>query len=89
MFWGERVLARLLFFLCLSIAVGLGLLIVFAPWMPLTPNDDFSNRAYQLFAEDSIVRKTALVSAVGLWVTAVVFFRVPRRIRFSGQRRND
>lgn len=61
----------LLFYLTLCCALMLGVLVLAAPliW------EEDENRFLQVFARDSTVRRTALASAVGLAVTAFVFFR--------------
>jgi hypothetical protein len=62
-------LSRFLFFLTLALALGLALLVMAAPWA------EEQEPWLMLFAHDAVVRRTALVSAAGLAVTAMVFFR--------------
>ena len=62
-------LSRFLFFLTLALAFGLAALVVATPWT------EEQEPWLMLFAHDAIVRRTALVSAAGLAVTAMVFFR--------------
>jgi len=67
-------LGRLLFHGTLLAALFLGGLVVFAPSLPVA-TDSLWRRVVLTFAEDSIVRRTALAGAAGLFVTAIVFFR--------------
>lgn len=64
-------LPRLLYWLTLLAAAGLMLLVWLAPSLPT------SVRLLELFATDAVVRQTALASAIGLTVTALVFFKQP------------
>jgi hypothetical protein len=61
----------MLFAACLLVAAGLVLLVVLMPflidYLPVAP--------LVLFAEDTTIRRTAIVGAVGLTVTAFVFLR--------------
>jgi len=66
-FW----LPRLLFVTTLGLAGALAAIVLCAPWLA----DDHQPGLLSLFAKDAIVRRTALASAVGLLVTAFVFFR--------------
>lgn len=68
----EFVLTHVLFAATLLLAAALGGLVLIAPWLLAREPD---SRLCQLFAQDSTVRRTALASAVGLVVTAFVFFR--------------
>src|SRR5438552_1532908 len=73
---GERMspkplLPRLLFALVCLLALALLGLLLAAPWI------DSSSRLLALFARDETVRRTTLASALGLIVTASVFFRAP------------
>jgi len=65
-------LPRLLWLVSQSIALCLAGAVLLAP----TLLQDNSPRLMVLFARDTVVRRTALVGAVGLAVTAAVFFRV-------------
>jgi hypothetical protein len=70
-------LPRWLFRLTLLVAMGLVGLVLVAPMCddePGRPNSDWA-RLLALFAHDLAVRQSALASAVGLYVTAFVFFR--------------
>ena len=87
--WGQQIATRFCFASAVALAASLGLLLVAAPWLPTTGSMDLANRIVLLFAEDSIVRRSAVVSALGLWVTAVVFFRDPRRFPFHRRRASD
>ena len=62
-------LPRLLFALTLAAAAALAAVVLIAPWLHDPP------RLLGLFAHDTTVRRTALASALGLTVTACVFFR--------------
>jgi len=63
---------RFLFWLGLSLAASLFALVLLAPLL-----DDGNLRLLTLFARDAVVRRTTLASAIGLAVTACVFFRAP------------
>jgi hypothetical protein len=49
--------------------------ILFTSCCEVSPGDSLWQRALWLFAYDPTVRKTAVVCGVGLWLTAVIFFR--------------
>jgi hypothetical protein len=66
-FW----LPRFLFMATLGLAGALAAVVIFAPCIA----SDHPPEILTLFAKDAIVRRTALASAVGLVVTAFVFFR--------------
>jgi hypothetical protein len=66
-FW----LPRLLFLATLGVAGALSGIVLLAPWLA----DNFHSSLFTMFAKDAIVRRTSLGSAVGLVVTAFVFFR--------------
>lgn len=64
---------RLLFGLAVGAALLLLLFVLAAPWL-----DDGTHEAHDavaLFARDAALRRTSVASAVGLLVTACVFFR--------------
>src|ERR1700687_4441328 len=65
-FW----LPRLLFLLTLGSALALAGIVILAPWLA----EENQPGLLALFAMDAIVRRTTLASAVGLVVTAFVFF---------------
>lgn len=67
-------LPRLLFRLTLAISAALLGLVVLCPWL----HRDGTSRLVTLFAHDTALRRTTVASAVGLAVTAFVFFRSPR-----------
>jgi hypothetical protein len=72
-------LPRLLFRVTLVAAAGLLILVLGAPVL----HPHVSSRFVATFAQDSTLRRTALASAIGLTVTACVFFRsapVPTRV---------
>jgi hypothetical protein len=71
-------LARWLFRLTCGLAGLLVLAVVGAPWVEgWLGNTAGWGRVLRLFAEDVAVRRTSLASALGLVVTAFVFFRPP------------
>jgi len=70
-------LPRLLFWLVCLTALSLAGLVAFAPWLKDLPSGEGARPTLRLFAEDAALRKTALASALGLLVTACVFFRQP------------
>ena len=67
-----------LFLITLAVALGLGLVVLLAPLL----DADDAPRLVGLFARDWALRRTALASAAGLFVTAFVFF-APRPARPS------
>ena len=84
----NAMLPRFLFCVTVGSAAGLFLLVIVAPWLDNT----FSGprgwlRLVALFAHDATLRRTALASALGLLVTAFVFFRRPRLPRRLSPRR--
>ena len=66
-FW----LPRILFALTVGLAAILVIFVLLAPWLA----DTVQGGLFALFAHDAVVRRTTLASAVGLLVTAFVFFR--------------
>lgn len=72
-------LTRLLFISNLLLAAALFLSVMLAPLV-------FGGEAIDqptllgLFAQDMLVRRTALTAAIGLTVTACIFFRRPSRL---------
>jgi hypothetical protein len=68
-------LPRLLFWLVCGLAGGLVVLVLLAPLLEgrLTTG----GRVLYLFAHDATLRRTSLSSALGLVVTAYVFFQAP------------
>jgi hypothetical protein len=77
----EAVVSRLLFGLACATAAGLLGLVLVAPL--LAPGPVWLG----LFAHDAAVRRTAVASALGLLVTASVFFRPPSNGSSRRQRR--
>ncbi len=67
------LLPRVCWWLGMACAAGLVSLVFLAPLI-----DDGDFRWLTLFAHDAAVRRTALASAIGLIVTASVFFKAPR-----------
>jgi len=63
-------LPRVCFLGAVALALALVAVVVAAPW--LAPSDSY---VFALFAHNSGVRGAAIASAVGLLVTACVFFR--------------
>jgi hypothetical protein len=70
---------RLLFWIALLMAVVLSGLVLVGSVISVTPSSDVATRVFSLFAHDATVRQCALAAAVGLIVTACVFFRSPQR----------
>jgi hypothetical protein len=68
------MIPRLLFWLASALSVVLIVLVIVAPLV-----DNGEARPLALFAHDPALRRTAVASAVGLLVTACVFFRPPPR----------
>jgi len=68
--WFAWLLYRLLWF----VALGMILIVIVAPWV----ENRLSSRVLAVFARDVTLRRTAVASALGLIVTACVFFRTPR-----------
>jgi hypothetical protein len=71
----NRWFRRWLYRLTLTVAAALGGFVLAAPFLGATPGPDLGMMACFLFAHDDLLRKTAVVCALGLWITAVVFFR--------------
>ncbi len=75
----EVWLPRALFTLTVALSAALLAAVLLAPWV-----DDGTSapggweRLVAVFARDAVVRRTAAFSALGLLVTAFVFFRPPR-----------
>ena len=75
----SRFISYLLFFLTVVAAVSLAGLVLTAPWLTdIHTEPPIWERLFRLFADDATVRRTALASALGLFVTAWVFFRPAR-----------
>jgi hypothetical protein len=69
-------LARLLFRLTVGTSLLLLLLVFLAPLLDNgTSSPDGWRRVAALFAQDATLRRTAIASALGMLVTAGVFFR--------------
>jgi hypothetical protein len=80
------VFPRLLFLLTVLLAVVLAAMVLVSPSLDVNPQDhDAGSRLLAVFAQDAMVRRTALASAAGLLVTAFVFFR-PQRGRAGDAR---
>lgn len=73
---------RWLYRLTLLLAAGLGGLVLIAPHCGFLPGPDTLDRIAWLFAHDDLLRKISVVSAVGLWLTAILFFR-PRSYDYN------
>lgn len=73
---------RWLFRLSVLLAGALAGMVIFAPYCGFPRSAELLPRVGWLFAHDDLLRKTAVISAVGLWLTAVVFFR-PRYYDYS------
>jgi hypothetical protein len=70
--WNTITMPRLLFCLSFAFSAVLTASVLLAPRIAPPPN-----RVVALFAHDITLRRTALASALGLAVTACVFFRKP------------
>lgn len=81
-----RWMRRWLYRLTVIIAAGLGGLVMATPHWNVTPGPDWLDRAAWLFAHDDLLRKVSVISAVGLWLTAIIFFR-PRGYEYNGWER--
>jgi hypothetical protein len=66
-------LPMMLFAVTLLFAILFLLLIIISPM--LVEYFDHTNRVLHLFSEDATVRRTCIAGAIGLLVTAFVFFR--------------
>jgi hypothetical protein len=72
-------LHRWLFHFTLGMTAALVSLVVVAPCLPReTLSQGGLGRILATFARDAVVRRTSLGAAVGLLVTAFVFFRKPQ-----------
>jgi hypothetical protein len=71
-------LARLLFGFTLGLSLSLAGLVLVAPRLAGNHSPALWSRLLDLFADDIVVRRTALAGALGLATTAVVFFRPAR-----------
>jgi hypothetical protein len=69
--------AWLLYRLLLLVSAGLILLVIAAPWV----ENRAASRVLTVFAHDVTLRRTTVASALGLIVTACVFFRTPGAAR--------
>ncbi len=82
-------LAVLLWWSTAAVSAGLVLLVLFSPVIVARPGEESGpHPVLALFARDAVVRRTALASALGLMVTASVFFRAGRP-RLRGTRTPD
>ena len=64
---------RLLYRLTLLASLALISLVIFSPWV----ENKVSSRLVSVFAHDRTLRRTSVASALGLLVSACVFFRIP------------
>jgi hypothetical protein len=72
-------LPRLLFRTCMALSGLLVSFVLLAPLLPLDSSHSQMTKLWHLFANDDTLRQVAVVSAVGLWITAAVFFRGSRQ----------
>jgi hypothetical protein len=80
-------LPRFLFWLTVSLATLLLGLVLLCPWVdPGQPATGMGARLRGLFAHDPLVRRTTVASALGLYVTATVFFRPLEKSRAATSR---
>ncbi len=78
----HRWFALMLFGLACVLGALLGLLVLLAPWLARSePTEDFWQQVLDLFARDVVVRRVSVASALGLVVTAFIFFH-PGRARY-------
>jgi hypothetical protein len=81
----RSLLSLVLFWLTLALATSLILLVILAPVVDNREGGTTTRAREDLgawvavFAQDAVVRRTAVASALGLAVTAWVFFRRPGR----------
>jgi len=66
---------RLFYWCNLALAGGLVGLVALSPWFAPTPPAQGWHRLIAVFAADTTVRRIAVAGAIGLAVTAGVFFR--------------
>ena len=71
----ETWLRRVLYRATLTAAGAFALLLIAAPLLPLDPHHGSTTRLWHMLAKDDTLRQVAVVSAVGWWITALVFFR--------------
>jgi len=76
---GQNMVPRFLFLLTVLVSLGLAGAVFVAPIIELDPSDGLWSDLQAMFALDLAVRRTAVASAIGLLVTAWVFFR-PRGV---------
>jgi hypothetical protein len=76
-----RLAASPLFWINLLLAGGLLLLVLAAPFLPSNGPRNGGGQLLRLFAKDATLRQTAFAAAIGLVVTAFVFFRSPAATR--------
>lgn len=82
----QRFISGVLFLLTVAAALAIGGLVVAAPWLTeLETDPPIWERIVRLFAEDTTVKRTALASALGLLVTAWVFFRPRPPVRAAAE----
>jgi hypothetical protein len=74
---GETWLRRLFFVVTAALGLALPLAVLLTPSLVADPPHETDWQLLLLFARDAVVRRTAVVSGVGLLVTAFVFFRAP------------
>jgi hypothetical protein len=65
------MLNRILFLLTTILSLALLLLVLLAPYLVHESAPDW----LRLFAQDLVIRRTSIACAIGLFVTAMVFFR--------------
>jgi hypothetical protein len=71
-------LSFILFWLTLLVSAGLIVLVILAPLLDNSLKREGGVRWLVVFAEDVVLQRTAVASALGLAVTAFVFFRPQR-----------
>jgi hypothetical protein len=75
----EAWLRRLLFWGNLALAAGLAALVLVTPWLSVDESSGTVAWLVARFGHDAALRRTCLATAVGLAVTACVFFQPARR----------
>ena len=79
-----RFISYVLFLLTVVAAVSLAGLVLTAPWLTeIRTEPAIWERLFRLFADDATVRRTALASTLGLFVTAWVFFRPAKEVKVA------
>lgn len=81
-------LPRLLFLVTVLLSMVLAGAVFVAPIVDSADTDDIWSNLQALFAADITVRRTAVASAIGLMVTAFIFFRARAATADSSRRKH-